>query len=105
VPGGKEASPEEQLPQVLGAKRVLSQKKRFKVLDRSCHRQLAAREPRFANAVDAFVGFHDHEQEVPLPAPHRVCLDAGYLHAYLRALLTDDGTREVRFEQPATSSY
>ena len=30
------------------------------------------------------------------------CLDASYLHAYLLVLLTNDGTREVCFKQPAT---
>ncbi len=72
------------------------------MLDRPHHRPLAACEPRFADAVEAFVGIHDHEQVIPLPAPNRVYLDAGYLHAYLQGLLTNDGTREVCFEQPAT---
>src|SRR5919107_587923 len=72
------------------------------MLDGPRHRQLAAGEPRFADAVEAFVGIHDHEQVIALPAPHRVCLDAGYLHAYLLFLLKNDGTREVCFKQPAT---
>jgi hypothetical protein len=82
VPGGKEASPEEQLPEVLGTERVFAYEKRLEVLDRSRHRQLAASEPRFADAVDAFVGVHNHDQEVPLSTPHRVGLNAGYLHTY-----------------------
>ena len=86
---------------MLGAERVLAQEERLKMLDRSRHRQLAAGEPRLADTVDAFVGVHDHEQEVALSTSHRVCLDAGYLHAYLRVLLTNDGTRELCFEQPA----
>ncbi|MCD6054383.1 MAG: hypothetical protein K0Q96_1575 [Rubrobacteraceae bacterium] len=72
------------------------------MFDRPRYRQLAAGEPRFAHAVEAFVGIDDHEQVIPLPAPHRVCLDAGYLHAFLLGLLTNDGTREVYFEYPAT---
>ena len=45
VPGGEEASPKEQLPEVFGAKRILTQEERFEVLDSPCCRQLAAGEP------------------------------------------------------------
>jgi hypothetical protein len=65
VPGGEEASPREQLSEVLGAKGVLSQDKQFEVLDSPCYRQLASGEPRFTDAVEAFVGIHDHEQVIP----------------------------------------
>jgi hypothetical protein len=77
VPSGEEASPKEQLLEVLGANRVLVKEKRFEMPDRSCDRQLAASEPRFADAADTFVSVHDHEEKVSLSAPHRVCLDAG----------------------------
>jgi hypothetical protein len=70
------------------------------VPQRKVHRQLAAGEPRFADAVDAFVGVNDHEYVVPLPAPYRVGLDTGYLHVSP----TYDGTRAVCLEQPATRS-
>jgi|SRR5688572_18120159 hypothetical protein len=72
------------------------------MLDRSPHRQLAAGEPRFADAAEAFVGVHDHEQIIPLSTPHQVGLDAGYLHTYLQVPLANDGTRESCFKQPAT---
>src|SRR5215208_465659 len=65
------------------------------MLDRSRHGQLAAGEPRFADAVDAFVGIYDHKQKVSLPAPYRVCLDTGYLHTYLQVPLPNDGTRDL----------
>jgi hypothetical protein len=84
MPGGEEASPKEQLPEMLGAKRVLAKEKRFEVLDSPSHSQLAAGEPCFADAVNPFVGVHHYKQQVSRPAPHRVCLDAGYLHAHLR---------------------
>jgi hypothetical protein len=94
VPGGKETSPIEQLPKILGAKRVLSQEQRLEMIDCPHHLQLAAGEPRFADALEAFVGVHDHEQVIPLPIPYWECIDAGYLHAYLLVLLTNDVTRE-----------
>ena len=56
VPGGEEGSPKEQVPEVLGAKRILTQEERFEVLDSPCYRQLAAGEPRFADAVVAGSG-------------------------------------------------
>src|SRR5215203_5380212 len=74
------------------------------MLDRPHHRQLAASQPRFAHTVDAFVGVYDYEQKVSFPAPHRVCLDTGYLHTCLLIPLTNDGTLEVCFKQPATRS-
>ena len=80
---------------MLGTKRILAQEQWLEMLDRPRHRQLAAGEPRFADAVDAFVGIYDHKQKVSLPAPYRACLDTGYLHTYLQVPLTNDGTREI----------
>src|SRR5215207_8412050 len=81
VAGREEAAPEERLPGVLGAGWVLSDEQRLEVFDGPRHCQLAARDPRLADAGDALVGVYDHEEEVPLPAPHGIRLDVGDLHA------------------------
>src|SRR5215208_3146190 len=72
------------------------------MLDCPQYRQLAAGEPRFADAVDAFVSIYYHKQKVSLPAPYRICLDTGNLHTYLQVPLPNDGTRGICFEQSAT---
>ena len=76
----EEAAPEEHLPDVLDAERVLPDQQRLEMLDRADHGQLASGDPRLAHAIDALVGVHDHEQEIPMAAPNRISLDVGDLH-------------------------
>ena len=47
----------------------------LKVLNRADHRQLAAGDAGFANAIDPFIGIDHHEQEVAVPTPDRVGFD------------------------------
>ena len=77
---GEEAAPEEHLPDVLDAERVLPDEDVLEVLDRADHGQLAPGDARLADAVDAFVGIDDDEQEVAVSGPHGITFDVGDLH-------------------------